>query len=97
LFCIQKHESSIAIIIILYEYYSSTSAIPMAIRSVSKLRRTESLGATSMVTLKSDSDTTDDDYTIEGGNNFSELDFKVKREILSQFHFFNLERLYIYI
>lgn len=54
----------------------------MAIRSVSKLRRTESLGATSMVTLKSESDTTDDDYTIEGGNKFSELDYKVKSEIL---------------
>jgi hypothetical protein len=49
----------------------------MAIRSVSKLRRTESLGAASMTTLKSESDTTDDDYTIEGGNNFSELDYKV--------------------
>lgn len=35
-----------------------------------------------MVTLKSESDTTDDDYTIEGGNNFSELDYKVKTEIL---------------
>lgn len=56
---------------------SSTSAIPMAIRPVSKLRRTESLGASSMATLKSESDTTDDDYTIEGGNNFSELDYKV--------------------
>ncbi|XP_022170548.1 growth arrest-specific protein 2-like isoform X1 [Myzus persicae] len=67
--------------------YSSTSAIPMAIRSVSKLRRTESLGATSMVTLKSESDTTDDDYTIEGCNNFSELDYKVKhasRQALAQ-------------
>ncbi|KAL5239494.1 hypothetical protein ACI65C_006904 [Semiaphis heraclei] len=62
--------------------HRSTSAIPMAIRTVSKLRRTESLGATSMVTLKSESDTTDDDCTIGGGNNFSELDYKVKREIL---------------
>lgn len=49
----------------------------MAIRSVSKLRRTESLGAASMATLKSESDTTDDDYIIEGGNNFNELDYKV--------------------
>lgn len=74
----------------MYEHiilYRSTSAIPMAIRSVSKLRRTESLGATSMVTLKSsESDTTDDDYTIEGGNNFSELDYKVITEILYPFH-----------
>lgn len=56
----------------------------MAIRSVSKLRRTESLGAASMATLKSESDTTDDDYIIEGGNNFSELDYKVikKKKLL---------------
>jgi len=39
-----------------------------------------------MVTLKSESDTTDDDYTIEGGHNFSELDYKVKREILPMYH-----------
>lgn len=49
----------------------------MAIRSVSKLRRTESLGAASMATLKSESDTTDEDCTIEGVNNLSELDYKV--------------------
>lgn len=49
----------------------------MAIRPVNKLRRTESLGAASMATLKSESDTTDDDYTIEGGNNYGELDYKV--------------------
>lgn len=49
----------------------------MAIRSMSKLRRTESLGAASMATLKSESDTTDDDYMIEGGNNVGELDYKV--------------------
>lgn len=49
----------------------------MAIRSVSKLRRTESLGAASIATLKSESDTTDDDYIIEHGNNISELDYKV--------------------
>lgn len=54
----------------------------MAIRSVSKLRRTESLGATSMITLKSESDTTDDDYTMECGNNISELDYKVIKIIL---------------
>lgn len=67
--------------------HRSTSAIPMAIRSVSKLRRTESLGATSMITLKSESDTTDDDYTMECGNNISELDYKVKqasRQALAQ-------------
>lgn len=57
--------------------FSSTSAIPMAIRSMSKLRRTESLGAASMATLKSESDTTDDDFMINGGNNISELDYKV--------------------
>lgn len=50
----------------------------MAIRSVNKLRRTESLGAASMITLKSESDTTDEDFIIEGGNNFSELDYKVQ-------------------
>lgn len=61
----------------MYALHSSTSAIPMAIRSVSKLRRTESLGAASMATLKSESDTTDDDHAIDGGNNLSELDYKV--------------------
>lgn len=60
----------------------------MAIRSVSKLRRTESLGATSIITLKSESDTTDDDYTMECGNNISELDYKVIKIILL-YIFFN--------
>ncbi|XP_050519973.1 growth arrest-specific protein 2-like [Daktulosphaira vitifoliae] len=56
----------------------SISAIPMAIKSTNKLRRTESLGTASMITLRSESDTTDEDYVIDGSQHLNELDYKVK-------------------